>query len=390
MRSVPAIILLIAACAACGRQRDQAEGAGSAASAAGAVDEAAAEARAPATKPATALESEYEAALNAFLSNCDTTKHPGVRACKGQERRRIAELFEREDRPRSVALDVLGRWLADTDPRKPPIAAQFMGSYFTTLGPNPGEIPLATSGRLIAAVKKLTHDRQMLDAVGAATVHAAMLAGDDRIWDLFANPPDPFFRWSYEHLMVHGRLRPFAKMKELAKTADVDQALPFLIVAPRKMGSATAHEIDTVCPWVQQFLGHSSESVARDSVLTMGWCGPRYIDALLAGGRRRLAAGTIKAVLNSYGEVCPHHELEARTAEGKQACEKVYAFLEAIAADTRTAPETRAYALWYLFKQDPTQATYDRLKKYTKVKELAGQVPLRDALEALRTYHGAK
>lgn len=385
------VTLMAVALAACGKKDDGAGGAKKPATDKGGApgaDKGGGD-KPPAEEPPK-IDPDYQAALEAVLAGCKVDASGcTVTECKNDEMGAFDKLVNEKKKKRTDALDVLGVWLSDADMNKVTVAANVMSSRFGTLNPEPGPVSKSTSGRLIAAVGKLEKCHAVQAA--AATTHAAMLAGDDRLYAMAAQHKNEWVAPRvYESLLQHGRDKPMAKIKEIAGTAAPRQ-LAALARAPRSMYEASDAEKAAVCPWAQGLLGHADGDVAYEAGFTMAWCGGEYVDALIAEGEKRLGAGGFdKPFSEAFREPCMQFISTQRSDAQNAQCEKVYAFLEKVANTDGVKPEVRGRALWNIYYQERTQATYDRLKKYKKHKEPEIQKSVADAMGSLEKSYGAK
>lgn len=351
-----------------------------------------------AEKPAEAkdeapkIDSDYQALLDAIAANCEI-KVSGctVRKCANKEYDQFRTLWNEKKKKKTEALDTLAVMLADADENKRTVASNVMSQRFgSTLNPEPGPVSKSTSGRLIDAVSKI-EGCQASQSV-KTTVHAAMLAeDDDRLFAMIAAHKSEYVaKLGYRNLMHHGRIRPLDKMKELAKTAE-PRELAALVRAPRKMHKASDQEKEAVCPWAQSFLSHEDGNVAYEAGFTMAYCGGKYVEALLAEGEKRLTSGTFdKPFASVFREPCAAFIKTKRTDQENATCEKVYTFLEKVGTDGRASSEVRGRALWNIYYQERTQATYDRLKKYAHDKDPEVKKQVEDAMKSLEKNYGAK
>ena len=123
-------------------------------------------------------------------------------------------------------------------------------------------------------------------------------------------------------------------------------------------------------------LGHKELRVATEAAHVMNSCkhDNKYIEALIAEGKKRVAAGEWKAPYDfPFRDVCFGGFFGTDKKAPTELCDKNYKFLLSITNNKKVPANMRARALDWIVYQRRDRKSYNLLKKYKshKVKEIA-------------------
>lgn len=173
---------------------------------------------------------------------------------------------------------------------------------------------------------------------------------------------------SLKSLMVFGRMEAFPKVLELSKSSD--PAMQSLALkAALEMYKWTAEENAVLCPWAEPFLADADLDRAADAAAIMIRCrlvdNSKYIDSLLAEGRKRVEAGTwLRPLIFPYRDVCFGGMMGEAEQPAPEVCQKTYEFLEWATNYEKLDPDMRGMALSFIYYQARNAETLKLMRKY--------------------------
>jgi hypothetical protein len=260
-----------------------------------------------------------------------------------------------KDKKRIVAiLDTLSAMANDADP-KTATAARFYVGQLKNLYLLPKvvrakvSISGATATRLIDALSKTNN--KLAPRMGFAVAGVAGLTGkiDEAVNMAKAHKNPKVYASVIEHLMTYGRMKAFGAVKAAA-ASDKGKVRAAALQAARNMSKWSATETGTLCPWAKPFLGDKKLKVAANAAHLMVKCKlvdkGAYIDAMLAEGKKRVAAGEWKKpFIWAFRDVCFGGMIGTVKKPAEATCQKTYDFLETVANNDKVGGWLRGFAL---------------------------------------------
>lgn len=293
-----------------------------------------------------------------------------------------AKLLDRKNKG-FEALETMAQLLSDEDPAVATIAAWLfyeggmrdIGRALRAASKDKSRLAPASVDALIAGLAKL--DGYAATRVTTVAAWSAALSGKiDALMKVAETNKNPAVAARIiTQLMRYGRLEAFAKIQDYAKS-DNARRVHAALKAPLNMHKWTDAERAKICPWGQTFLGHATLKLAAQAGHLMVRCKAdgKYIEALLAEGKKRVKAGQWKMPFDfPYRDICFGGFLGRDKKPAQPLCDKTYAFLKSVTDNKKVDANMRARALDWIVYQRRDQKSYDLLKKYKKhkVKEIA-------------------
>lgn len=315
--------------------------------------------------------------LVSLTQTCKVTVEASTLSCPKGENRKLVNQFVSNQRKRAEAVGTLAAALGHEKPEVRVAAANvlYQGFRSTWTETKPGDVKPADAEALIAAAFKLpkAQARQVIPAA----VHAAALAGRTEAFDAaLAKATEPEFKTvAYRHLMTHGRLKAFDRVKEAAKSAAPSDVLAAL-ESPRNMQAWTPEEQEAICPWAAEFLSDKRPSVASRAASLLGNCGGAFVDQLITKGEEALKNKTFtNAEVAAYRELCSPRKRNQPNGPTEEQCARSRKLLEKVVETNGLDVQARTSALSTLAYQWPDDATKKLAKKLEKnpEKQLAEQ-----------------
>ena len=295
--------------------------------------------------------------LRRVAASCELEEGPtGHLRCPKHGDRALAHEFLKGDRDRVAALPTFASLLEERDKLLQGVALRVLSMGFSPkLGDDLGigAIPPALADAFLAAFDKLPAEQA--HSIAAVTVHTALLAhGElDTLYAALAKreqlAPD-----AYRRLMIHGRMRAFPKVKQLAEGASTSLAVAAL-EAPRNMANWTSAEQDVLCPWALGFLRQSDERRAARAAQLLVNCRGDHVDGILALGQELDGQGRLtRSRLTAFREICQGQGSEAQ-------CEENLGFLEALLTSEKNQADLRTMAFSAIMYQVADPQAPDQL-----------------------------
>lgn len=369
--------LLASLAASCGKKDEP--GAGGAA------------ASATTTTATTTLNATLVEHVKAHAETCTVSVEQGqAYSCKAGITDALSK-YVRETKPADFASTLVTIIRKKDDAKMSATAVALLNEQLDYLGDD-GKRANATPAavkELLAALKDNTQNRAARIATPAAQL--ATLAGsfDDLYAVADAHPTKEARDNVYRNLLVFGRAKGFAKVKQVAEKPEHRSAA--LDAVPR-MAKATDEEKAVVCPWAKGYLADPSLEIATKAGQDMIFCRDEYIDALLGEAETRLKNKQYKdpfAVL--MREPCFEliKNVTPKAGAAKQ-CDAVYAFLEKAANDATVDDATRGMALYNIYYQRRDEQTLKLMRKYENHPNKEISKRAKEAIASLTTTYKLK
>ncbi len=208
--------------------------------------------------------------------------------------------------------------------------------------------------------------------VAPATVHAAMVAGEEKALYEALDKDATLAAAGYRYVMVHGRLNAFEKVKALAKDKRAGVHLAAL-EAPRNMQNWSPKDRASICPWARELLRDERPMVSFKGAALLSRCSGEYVDALLADGEAALESGSFsRAKLAAHRDVCSAMRRRQGGATDAQ-CQRNRKLLTEAARNQDLDPRTRSLALTAIAYQWPDRESLALAKELSadKARDLA-------------------
>jgi len=309
-----------------------------------------------------------------------------VTKCKDKEARTFTDSFRKRDR--AAALDTFTAAYTSSDAKLKTAAVNLSGNALSNLGDD-AKVPVDVAKRHVAAVGALEkyHAAQSV----RSAVHAAMTAGiqDELFAMLDGHSYAPVRSIGYRETMTRGRLKPLAKLKELANGSDAKVAAA-AINAPRRMYKATEAEKAAVCPWIVEHLKKAEGPMLKEAGHSAVWCGGDVIDTLLDVGEKRLAEDKFdRDSYLVYRDIC--FTPIGNEVPGKaEQCDRNYKFLESAVKNKKLEGRDRGLALFAIYYQRRDAKSMKVMKKYRKSKVPEIKKYAEDAIKSLKETYKVK
>ena len=127
------------------------------------------------------------------------------------------------------------------------------------------------------------------------------------------------------------------------------------VAGPRALVNARPDEMQALCRWTQEQLGHSLPSVRAEASRTLVWCGGLFADALLKEASAWVDAHNLdKNLPSALAGLCPAVRPQPGADAGStpppseddaRRCDALLSLLERATRDAAMAPDARARAL---------------------------------------------
>ncbi len=341
---------------------------------------------------------EVMAEIARIASSCGIEPKLGRIDCRNKEKARLYdELYGYGDKAKTrvATIATVAKALADPDPKIQTVAADLLGSRFSTgwgEGVAVGQVDKGVAALLRETLPKLGQ-YQARRAV-TAVVYASSLSGTDaEMYPILETHPDEIVRnWGWKASMFYGRMNAFDKIKGLAETGDPKKVLA-AVTAAANMFDYTDDEKARLCPWAESELGADPEGAKESDVFekagyVLTRCGGEWIDKLLDWGEAQREKNVFdRKYYFVYRELC-HSVMKgvAEVAATPEQCERNWKFLEATANTEGIAPKFRAWALDSISYSRRDERSYKLMKKYARSKVPEIKKVAQDALKMLESY----
>ncbi len=280
--------------------------------------------------------------------------------CPQGENRQLISEFVADQRSRPAAIATLAHALADANPALQTVAANLLnGGFRSPWGADLriGAVTAADAKSLLTTTLKLPKPLARQALPGA--VNAAELAGlgKDVYAALDAADQSELRPLGYRHVMTHGRLAAFEKIRQLAK--ETNSAVAFAALeAPRNMYGWTDAEKSAICPWAAELLNDPRPNVATRAAGLLSSCSGDFVDQLLDRGEKAVKSGQINAgELGPFRDLCSAANAKQPGVASDKQCDRNRALLSDVVAGKKLDSQTRSMALVSLAYQWPDDKT---------------------------------
>lgn len=345
-------------------------------------------------KPPVPLHTEIVAAIQKAKS-CDLSKRSFTYKCANYKAATAVtnKLHKKQAKEMIRTLSVL---VLHEDPKVSKVAAYLLGRRRMIAGlaymkDQKKKFSPKTAERLMKALSKKVKEGKKWEAFELAvlTTHIANLTGKtSEIIKTAKTLSDELIQTKViEKLMVHGRMKMFPTIEEMAKSQKPKIRLA-AVKAVNNMYKWTPDEIKKLCPFALKYLSEKDLHVAGEAAKVLCQCKGKYVEDLLKEGKKRVKAGEWKKpFVWAYRDICFKGFFGRSKIPPEKICNKVYKFLEWVAKQKNVEPFYRGWALGMIYYQRRNKKTYRLLRKYRnhKVKEIRESA--RKNMKSLKTHY---
>lgn len=303
------------------------------------------------------VDQQLAAQLKHIASSCNVEPASGAVTCENGEDRRLTSEFISNKRSKVKSLETFAAALESKDAKELAVAASVLyESMRANLGAEvaKGSVSEEQARGLVDRLKELP--KAQARQVAPAAVHAAVLAGDEDHLYQVLDSDSSLAAAAYRYLMVHGRLGSFAKVQELAQSANAALALAAL-EAPRNMQTWSAKDRATICPWAEKLLPEKRPMVSARAAGLLARCSGSSVDLLLDDGEAAVKDGTFTlSKLAAYRDVCSASRRRKGEITDAQ-CLRNRVLLTSVVKNAKADSRTRAQALTAVAYQWPDDET---------------------------------
>lgn len=290
----------------------------------------------------------------------------------------VVDMLRQEGQKEDRALPILTTLglLAASDKPNVALAARYLVakqnnlSAIFTLANKPGTLTKAHADLYIKILTLPEVPNRLFSELSAMATKVATQAGqgDAIIAALEAHPEKVVKTAGTAALMQFGRMATFPYIQKLV--AGEDKLMrQYGIQAVSNMYKWTPEESAVLCPWAEALLSDEDGEFSAIAAGLMINCrlvdNGKYIDSLLAEGKKRVEAGTFKLPFAfAYRDVCFGGMMGEADKPSPETCKKTYDFLEWATNYEKLDPEMRGMALGFIYYQARNADTLKILKKY--------------------------
>jgi hypothetical protein len=326
-----------------------------------------------AAKPAVSPDVDLEmlSSIVGMADSCKVDVAQGILSCSKGEERAIISKFATNQRSRVKAIPTFTAALKHGRQEVRAVGASLLHSTFaSSWGPDaqPGAVPPAHAEDFLSAVLALG-PAQLRQALPAA-VHASTLSGrTEGLHAALGKLPPESKPVAYRHLMTHGRLQAFEKVKTLANDKETAIVLA-AIENPRNMNTWTDAEQAAICPWAVEFLKDTRPVVVAKAAGVLSSCSGEHIDRLLDMIDAALTAKTLfTAKISAFRDLCLTRLRTSGRGPTEAQCNRARKLLEDAAASKALDAQSRGMALVALAHQWPDARTLALAKRFETASE---------------------
>lgn len=243
------------------------------------------------------VDSDMMSLIESAAQNCTVdTRYAYVESCKTGEDEKIVKMIEAKK-----VTPLLGTFttaLGNKDDKIKAVACKYLYRHYRDnikeLSDNRDKI---SNDVVEAFLKNVGETKEYVSFyVAELATHFAMMKGmEAQLYKMLDAHPQEYTRLEgYRHLMRFGKMKVFAKVKELAQSAD-SKVVMAAFANPGYMGGMSDADKEQICPWAQPFLSHSDDNYAFEAAKIMNYCAGKYIDAMLDEAEKRAKENRLKS-----------------------------------------------------------------------------------------------